>query len=168
MTQSSSGFTLVELGYAELEAVNDVMGRAFDPRFGEAWSKAQCLSLLALPGYRLVGLMSANAQMLGFSISRHVAGESELLLIAVDPASRRASYGTMLMHDWIAHCQNTAISRVMLEVRADNPAIILYEQLGFTRMAVRPAYYLGGDGLRRDAITMHKCLREIESHKIEY
>lgn len=161
MTSNADDMAVVPLGYDQLASVGQVMSRAFDPRYGEAWNEAQCLALLALPGYRLSGLMSGKGDMLGFSISRHVAGESELLLIAVDPSFGRNGYGTILINDWIAQCRQNGINRVFLEVRADNPALILYDKLGFARLAVRPAYYRGGDGVLRDAVTMQKLIEGI-------
>jgi ribosomal-protein-alanine N-acetyltransferase len=163
MLPKTNDYHLLALGYDALADVDRIMQRAFDPRYGEAWSKAQCLALLALPGYRLSGLVSGKGKMLGFSISRYVAGESELLLIAVDPLFGRNGYGTILINDWIAHCRQNGINRMFLEVRADNPALTLYDKLGFTRLAVRPAYYRGGDGVMRDAVTMQKLIFAIES-----
>lgn len=149
---------IVPLGLDQLAAVGQIMSRAFDPRYGEAWNEAQCLALLAFPSYRLSGLMSGNGEMLGFSIYRCVADESELLLIAVDPSVGRNGCGTLLLNDWIAHCRGNGINRMFLEVRADNSALSLYEHLGFSRIAVRPAYYRGGDAVMRDAVTMQKIL----------
>lgn len=163
MTFNTDDLTVVPLGFDQLASVGQVMSHAFDPRYGEAWNEAQCLALLALPGYRLSGLMSEDGAMLGFSICRYVAGESELLLIAVDPAFGRNGCGTILINDWIAHCRQNGTNRIFLEVRADNPALTLYDKLGFTRLAVRPAYYRGGDGVMRDAVTMQKLIFAIES-----
>lgn len=151
-------FSLQPLGYDQLDAVDQVMMRSFDPLYGEAWTRAQCLSLFALPGYQLRGILSPTAILAGFSVTRTVAGESELLLLAVDPNYRRTGLGSYLLHDWIDCCRLFNIERLFLEVRVGNPAIGLYEQCGFARLAVRPAYYRGADGLMRDAVTMQKLL----------
>ncbi len=149
------------LGVDHLAEVEEIMLRSFDPRYGEAWSKAQCLAVLAIPGYRLCGVfdrVDAIAPILGFAITRTIAGESELLLIAVEPRLRRSGIGGQLVKDWLANCAELGVSRVFLEVRADNPAQSWYEGLGFSFLARRTGYYRGGDGIQRDAITMQKSI----------
>ena len=154
-------FDVRAIGVDHLVDIDRIMARAFDPAFGEAWNKAQCLAALALPGYRLRGAFfddgqsqKASAKLAGFAIQRTVAGESELLLLAVDPALRRYGIGRTLLRDWINHSRSVGVVRAFLEMRSDNPARHLYQQVGFTEIAVRKAYYRGGDGLFRDAVTM--------------
>lgn len=145
------------LGADSLAAVEAISRRAFDPRYGEAWSKAQCLSVLSLPGYRLRGAWIGDgvaATLAGFAIDRSVADESELLLIAVDPAYRCQGVAAHLLEDWLTNSRDKAIARAFLEMREDNPARSLYERTGFKQVAVRRAYYRGNDGVMRDAVTM--------------
>lgn len=150
------------IGAESLAQVEAISARAFDPRYGEAWSKAQCLSVLSLPGYRLRGAWIEDAGtapmptpiLAGFAISRSVADESELLLIAVDPACRCQGVATHLLEDWLTNSRDKDIARAFLEMREDNPARSLYERTGFKQMAVRKAYYRGNDGVMRDAVTM--------------
>lgn len=149
--------TIEALGVDALDAVDAISSRAFDPLYGEAWTKAQCLSILGLPGYRLTGAWrgpAAGAELAGFAIDRVVAGESELLLLAVDPAAHRSGIATALLQDWFHRAGAQGAGRLFLEMRRDNPARFLYEKLGFEEIAVRPAYYLGRDGVSRDAVTM--------------
>jgi ribosomal-protein-alanine N-acetyltransferase len=42
-------FVLREAGAADIGALMRVMVRAFDPMFGEAWNRGQCLGILSLP-----------------------------------------------------------------------------------------------------------------------
>lgn len=146
------------LGADMLATVEAISLRAFDPRYGEAWSKAQCLSVLSLPGYRLRGAWVDDADaaptLVGFSIARSVADESELLLIAVDPAHRCKGVATHLLQDWLTNSRDKDIARAFLEMRDDNPARSLYERHGFKQIAVRKSYYRGNDGVTRDAVTM--------------
>lgn len=145
------------LGAKSLAQVESISARAFDPRYGEAWNKAQCLSVLSLPGYRLQGAWiddAGTATLAGFAIDRSVADESELLLIAVDPAYRNKGVAAYLLEDWLTNCRDKDIARTFLEMREDNPARSLYERYGFKQIAIRKAYYRGNDGVMRDAVTM--------------
>ena len=159
MTGRDGRISVGALGVDSLAAVDRISARAFDPRYGEAWNKAQCLAVLALPGYRLRGAWAGDpvSGLRGFCIDRTVAGESELLLLAVDPMARRQGVGAMLMQDWLTHARSQGVTRAFLEMREDNPARHLYDNFGFRPIAVRPAYYRGGDGVLRDAVTMD-CL----------
>src|SRR3546814_12125923 len=71
------------------------MESAFDPVYGEAWSLAQLLTLFALPSARIVVAWDGDAPC-GFSAARIAGPESELLLLAVDPARRGRGIGGRL------------------------------------------------------------------------
>jgi [ribosomal protein S18]-alanine N-acetyltransferase len=160
---SPAAIRIASLGAESLAQVEAISARAFDPRFGEAWNKAQCLSVLSLPGYRLRGAWieePGTAPILaGFAIFRSVADESELLLIAVDPVYRHRTVASHLLEDWLSNSREKDIARAFLEMREDNPARPLYERYGFKQLAIRKAYYRGNDGVMRDAVTMDCRLR---------
>lgn len=155
-------FTVVALGADWLDAIEALSHRAFDPRYGEAWSKAQCLSVLALPGYRIVGVIAEECNLpqmlLGFAIIRTIADESELLLLAVDPEKRRQGVASTLLMEWLNNCRSNAVARAFLEMRTDNDARSLYHRHGFSVIGVRQRYYRGSDGRLRDAVTMENRL----------
>lgn len=136
-----------------LDAMMTVMHAAFDPQFGEAWTSAQLASLLAMPGTRLRLVLQAD-RPLGFYAARCAAGESELMLLAVVPEARRCGIGQKLLDDWLQWGNALGVSEYFLEMRADNPARALYVQHCFSECGRRPQYYLGKDGIKRDAITM--------------
>jgi ribosomal-protein-alanine N-acetyltransferase len=146
-------------GAESLPAIEQVIAAAFDPRFGEAWTKAQCLSVLALPGYAITIASSPDiyddaSALSGFSIQRTVGIESELLLLGVDPVRRRKGIASALISDWLQRARIEGVERAFLEMRSDNPARTVYERFAFCDVAVRRAYYRGGDGILRDAVTM--------------
>jgi len=144
----------------DLAAVMRVMEAAFDPAYGEAWSAAQLLTLFALPSAR-VALAWEGDQPCGFSAARIAGPESELLLLAVDPAARGRGVGRLLMDDWQQWAATEGADDYFLEMRADNDAVHLYERAGFSECGRRPAYYRGGDGVVRDAITMRRSVPAI-------
>lgn len=141
----------------DLAAVMRVMDAAFDPAYGEAWSGAQLLTLFALPSSR-VGLAWEDDRPCGFYAARVAGPESELLLLAVDPADRGRGIGARLMKDWQDWAGTQGADDYFLEMRADNSAVHLYTRAGFSECGRRPAYYRGGDGVLRDAITMRRSL----------
>lgn len=139
----------------DLSAAMRVMEAAFDPAYGEAWSTAQLLTLFALPSARVCLAWDGEA-MCGFSAARMAGPESELLLLAVDPVWRGRGVGRRLIDDWLAWAKGEGAEEYFLEMRADNDAVHLYERAGFSKCGRRPAYYRGGDGVVRDAITMRR------------
>ncbi len=134
-----------------------VMVRAFDPQFGEAWTAAQCTGVLAMPGAHL--LIARAPEPVGFALLRTVIDEAELMLLAVTPEVRGQGIGRALLQHSIDLATASGAVSYFLEVRSDNPAIVVYESLGIRQVGVRPNYYRGNDGNGRDALTYRLSLR---------
>ena len=143
----------------DVATVDALMTAAFDPRYGEAWTRSQCLGVLALTGVQLT-LAFVDEVPAGFTMTRAVADEAELLLIAVAPAQRRRGVGAALIRAAIAECSTGNIAKLHLEVRAGNDAVGLYRTHGFTKVGERRAYYRGKTGVAHDA---HTYSRDINS-----
>lgn len=141
----------------QLQAVMRVMGAAFSSLYGESWNEHQCRSMLSLPGTQLM-IASCGQRPCGFAISREVAGEEELLMIAVDPQHQNKGIGLTILKRLIADAVKNEITSVFLEVRSNNPAQSLYQKLGFQKIGLRPAYYTGATKEKFDAITYKKSL----------
>jgi ribosomal-protein-alanine N-acetyltransferase len=152
--QPRPGISLSRGGADDLDAVVAVMPSAFDPRFGEAWTRSHCAGILSMPGVRLTIARSSSDAAAGFSLWRTVADEAELLLIAVEPAHRRRGIGQMLLDHFIDHARQAGASHVHLEVRDGNPAIAMYRRSGFNPAGRRRKYYTGKDGREFDALTL--------------
>ena len=142
-------------GDADLRGVMTVMDDSFDPRFGEAWTMAQCAGLLPLPGVWLT-LARHEEEVLGFSLARLVADEAELLLLAVKAAGQRRGIGRILLEHFEDEAAARGAVRLHLEVREGNHALSLYEQAGFGLVGRRRDYYCGQKGDRYDALTLAK------------
>ena len=139
----------------DLEQVMNVMGRAFDPAFGEAWNRAQCLGILALSDVALsVAIDDEVGTAVGFALSRMLVDDGELLLLAVDPAHRSCGIGRALIEQAAAWAAERGAGRLLLEMRDGNAAGALYETCGFGRIGRRPQYYRGPDGAPFDALTL--------------
>ena len=139
----------------DLAIVDALMTAAFDARYGEAWTRSQCLGVLALTGVHLT-LAFVDEFPAGFTMTRSVADEAELLLIAVAPDYRRRGVGTALIRAAIADCSVGSIAKLHLEVRAGNDAVKMYDAHGFTKVGERRAYYRGKTGVAYDAHTYSK------------
>ena len=94
----------------DLPIVDAIMQEAFDPRFGEAWTRSQCLGILALPGIWLT-IASIDGVPAGFAMARGAVDEAELLLLATLPVQRRRGVGKALLRSVMAECQTRGVGR---------------------------------------------------------
>jgi ribosomal-protein-alanine N-acetyltransferase len=137
----------------DLDDVMWIMSAAFEPCFGEGWTRSQCAGILPMSGVRLTVAEGPHSAA-GFSLARCVADEAELLLIAVDPANQRSGVGQFLLDDFIETARNAGATKLHLEVRDGNPAIAMYRTAGFEIAGRRRNYYRGPDGQTYDAVTL--------------
>lgn len=146
----------------QLDRIMAVMEAAFDPQFGEAWNRRQVADALALPSTHALVIDEAGEPIAdgasartaaGFVLTRHAADEEELLLIAIHPAHRRRGLGERLIGFFFAAARARGVTRVFLEMRRGNPALSLYEKVGFAPIGERRNYYRLANGERVDAIT---------------
>ena len=95
----------------------------------------------------------------GFLLGRAVAGEAELLTLAVAPESRRLGLGRRLVARFVYQARLRQAQRAFLEVSAENPAAIaLYDSAGFRTEGRRRGYYATPGGPRVDALVMARDL----------
>ncbi len=149
--------TISPHGIDGLADVMSVMNRAFDAQFGEAWTAAQCTGVISMPGAQL--LVAHTTIAAGFALVRTVYDEAELMLLAVRSDHQRQGIGRALLEQSVATARAAGASTYFLEVRNDNPARRFYEDCGFEQVGIRPQYYRGADGVRRDALTYRLSLR---------
>jgi ribosomal-protein-alanine N-acetyltransferase len=145
-------------GIDDAVSLSEIMQRAFDQRYGEAWTSGQLLGTLVLPATWAELALDAG-RPIGFSLARAVADEAELLLVAVDPRQRGQGTGGRLVERAMEAARTRGAVKMHLEVRAGNaPARKLYAKSGFQDVGIRPAYYLGSGRERFDAVTMSRQL----------
>ena len=143
----------------DLDEVMDVMDAAFGDRFGEAWTRSQCAGILPMAGVSLIVARDpVSAGVIGFSLTRTVADESELLLLAVLPSHHRRGIGGRLLDDFMQRAGGEGVARVHLEVRDGNPAVEMYRRAGFRPVGRRRNYYRASEGARFDALTFARDL----------
>lgn len=132
--------------------------------FAEPWSADAMTSLLAMPG--AAGLIAVAGGSLvpslggpgpaGLVLWRAVAGEAEILTLAVLPPYRRSGLGGRLLDAALAASRAAGAESMFLEAAAGNhAALALYAGRGFVRIGLRKGYYAG-----EDAVTMTRDLAE--------
>jgi [ribosomal protein S18]-alanine N-acetyltransferase len=149
-----------------LDRIMAVMEVAFDPAYGEAWTRRQVSDALSLAStYALVVDADgtplddrSTAAPAGFILTRHVLDEEELLLIAVAPGARNRGVGAALIEHLFDAARSREITRIFLEMRRGNPALRLYERFGFEPIGERRNYYRMANGERIDAITFGRSI----------
>ena len=83
-----------------------------------------------------------DGRIAGFCACWLVVDEVHINTLAVDEAERRQGIATALLEHVLADLAAAGATHATLEVRRSNAAALrLYERLGFTVAAVRPAYY---------------------------
>ncbi|CAL8466755.1 g6291 [Coccomyxa elongata] len=84
--------------------------------------------------------------MQGFAVGWHVAGELQVMAIAVDEACRRRGIGQMLLEELLDISIRKGDTTAVLEVKASNQgALSLYSKLGFDQVGRRHRYYPNGE-----------------------
>jgi len=136
---------------ANFEALAALHGRCFtSPR---PWNAAEFAALLAGPGVFLLG------DAAGFVLGRALAGEAELLTLAVAPEARRRGAARLLLAAFEAGAVARGAAEAFLEVAADNaPALGLYQGAGWVEAGRRRGYYRRAEGPATDALILRKVL----------
>jgi ribosomal-protein-alanine N-acetyltransferase len=137
------------------------------PAFDERELRAE----LARPGSRLWvaresgphGEPAASSPPTAFAIAWHVADELHVLNLATRADRRRRGLARAVMDRVLAYASESAIHRVLLEVRRSNaPAIALYRSLGFFAVGVRARYYPDDEDAVEMALTIDPLTRAID------
>lgn len=138
--------------------------------FDHGWSEDEIASTLAGNGVtclvaRIRGKGSVGPK--GFLIIRTIAGQSEVLTLAIDPGFRKRGMAKALMEHAIRQLHAEHIEQFFLEVSERNLAALkLYQSLKFKQISQRKSYYklkpaIDGTGSdqRANALVMQLELR---------
>ena len=91
---------------------------------------------------RVYVLRAMGKRVAAFCACWLIFDELHINTVAVDPALRRQGLAVQLMEHVLADAARHGAQHATLEVRRSNePALRLYQRLGFTVEAVRPRYY---------------------------
>lgn len=115
------------------------------------WSVDELRGLLSGPGIFITSLGR------GFAMGRAIAGEAELLTIAVAPDAQGKGLGRRLLVAFEAEARFMDATIAFLEVAADNaPANALYTRAGYRPTGRRKGYYARTGASAVDAILMSR------------
>ena len=121
--------------------------------FSDPWSVRSITSELNNP--LSLWLVAMNGEeVVGYVGSQSVLDEADMMNLAVSGLYRRQKIGEQLVELLIENLKKRAVKSLSLEVRISNePAIRLYEKLGFVQVGRRPKYYTNP---REDALILRK------------
>jgi ribosomal-protein-alanine N-acetyltransferase len=124
--------------------------------FSDPWTLAGIRELFR--SGTTMGLLAVDSdrdgRIAGYLFARTIAGEGEILNLAVLPEVRRHGIGRRLLEVGLAELTDRGSLAVFLEVRQSNQsAQDLYRSVGFEIVGVRPDYYRSP---REDALVLRR------------
>lgn len=131
------------MNLADLEAVSELERLSFSV----PWSRGLLAGCLESRFYSVWVLEISDpalpaGEAAGYCNLRVIAGEGELMRIAVHPRFRGRGLAGKLMDVLVSSAREQGAETLSLEVRSSNAAAIsLYKSFGFTQAAVRKGYY---------------------------
>jgi ribosomal-protein-alanine N-acetyltransferase len=144
--RSTQEVSLRPLVVSDLPAVIEIEHASFP----FPWKLESFLNELNNPYARLAVAEQAG-QVIGYFCCWLVADEVHILDVAVHPDYRRCGIGRLLLQNILTKARQNGACSASLEVRVSNqPAITLYQALGFQQVAIRRRYYKNGE----DALLM--------------
>lgn len=133
---------------SDIPAVTAIEGGTYE----YPWSSGIFRDCL-LAGYTSV-VLERDREVIGYGIMSVAAGEAHLLNICIKKNQRRHGIGKSLLQYLLDRANRFAAERVFLEVRPSNePALNLYEKMGFRILGVREGYYKARQG-NEDAVVL--------------
>ena len=149
-----AGLTIAPAGRVHAELCAALQAEAFGAA-RTAWPATAWTNWLEAPGVAAL-LARCDTVPLGLTLGRVVAGEGEVLSLAVVAAVRRRGLGRALLARLATALADLGAARLTLEVAADNrAALALYGDAGFRAVGRRPGYYPAGDAAM-DALILER------------
>lgn len=159
MTDAGRAWTVAPLGGLHLDAATRLYAAAFDAPGERPWSREEFAGLLSIPGGYGLLLRDGRGEPAGLVVMRAIAGEAEVVTLAVAPHARRRGGGGALLRAALDRARDRGAACAFLEVAADNPAAqALYRAHGFEPVGRRREYYDRGLTRPVDAIIMRRVL----------
>jgi len=153
MTEQPDGVVVRVLCPADLPDLERMEVELFG---AAAWSPESLAAEIAGPGRWYVGAVVGGA-LVGYAGLWFDGFDAQVMTIGTDARYQGRGVGRRLLENLLDRARTLGAAVVLLEVRVDNdPAIHLYESVGFEKLGMRRAYYQPGN---IDAWTMRLDLR---------
>lgn len=121
--------------------------------FHDPWSERAISTELTNPLSCWIVALEGDS-VIGYVGSQSVMGWADMMNLAVHPDHRRLGVAINLIDTLVAELKSRDVTCLTLEVRISNqPAIALYEKMGFAQVGRRPGYY---HNPREDALILRK------------
>lgn len=121
----------------DIEAVSIIEAKAFSM----PWS-AKDFELLLEDAKSLYLVAELDGQVVGCCGVTNISGEGNINNVVVEEAFRGTGIACMMMRELLQTGYAMGVQEFTLEVRVSNePAIRLYEKLGFVSEGIRPRFY---------------------------
>jgi ribosomal-protein-alanine N-acetyltransferase len=154
MTEQSDGVVVRALCPADLPDLERMEVELFG---AAAWSPESLAAEIVGPGRWYVGAVVDGA-LVGYAGLWFDGFDAQVMTIGTDERFQGRGLGRRMLENLLDRARTLSAAVVLLEVRVDNdPAIHLYESVGFERLGMRRAYYQPGN---IDAWTMRLDLRQ--------
>jgi ribosomal-protein-alanine N-acetyltransferase len=151
-----SGWVLRRLEASDLAALAALHAHCFPADRWDARAIAELLAMAGASGHLVQ--QAGQASPLGFILDLILAGNAEVLTLAVAPPTRRRGIARALIDDLILRAWRGGARAIALEVAADNSAARqLYEGCGFSQDGRRRGYYRRTGGTM-DALIFRRTL----------
>lgn len=109
--------------------------------FSEPWSEQSFLSEVEIPNHVYL-VAEEDENILGYCGLWEVAGEGQITNVCVAPDHRGKNVATEMLQELLSEAEKLDVEATTLEVRVSNePAIKLYEKLGFEDAGIRKGFY---------------------------
>jgi ribosomal-protein-alanine N-acetyltransferase len=132
------------------------LAKAHAAAFDTPWPPEAFSGLMGTPG--VFALTAVDGAPVGLILMRAIAGEAEVLTLAVEPSHRRRGVARALLRAGLGQAAAAGAEEAFLEVAADNaPALALYRSEGFVEAGHRGGYYRRSEGEAVDALLL-RCV----------
>jgi ribosomal-protein-alanine N-acetyltransferase len=126
--------------------------------FHRGWSDGEIEQML-IDRDVLAHRATSGRSLIGFILSRLIAGEAEILSVAVASSRRGTGVARRLLDLHLRRLAGLGARAVFLEVGEDNvPARKLYQRAGFQEVGRRDGYYQGPKGMSTAALVLRRDL----------
>ena len=110
------------------------------------WSREEITDLIVNDKKRAVVARTSDGDVVGYCGASFVLDEGEIGNLCVSGKYRREGIATKIMDKLLSDLKVSGVTKVFLEVSSTNePAIRLYEKVGFVKYGSRKDYYGAGD-----------------------